>query len=417
MAQEVVSAARVDIAEFLALAREVENGAHLAVSRAYDVDSLSCDNDFILRTIRSAATEAVAVSSLRPNPFVQSAVVNYVTRSMLGAGPLHDPLNDPKVQEIMVNSPRRLFLLTDDGTTHKLASAFYDDAHVRRILERLIDSARGASRTLEPAEGIQDFSLADGSRMHVVHPELTSGGHFAVNIRKFGLRDQTVRFGVPSIVLDAVRLGATLLICGLPGAGKTTLLRNVVNQLDYSERIVLAEEVAETRIDLPNVAHLQTRRARATTPEIDLRTLVGAFLRMSPDRAIVGEIRDREALAFLLTVSSGVPGLSTIHARSTRDALIRLRLLSELNVGATHSQALTQLISQGIDLVCFLTRTGTRFEVAELVALEDPALTPEGATFVTTPLSISGPPDAAVASTRLGRRFPSLTISSKEAVS
>jgi pilus assembly protein CpaF len=413
MADHVVSTARVDLATFLAMARRVEREAHRAVTQAHDAEPSS--NEVILGAIRCTTTEMLKESPMRSNPFAHGALINYVTHSMLGAGPLNDPLNDPKVQEIMVNSPRKLFVLTDDGSIHSLGSAFYDDDHVRRILERLIDSARGASRTLEPAEGIQDFSLADGSRMHVVHPELTSDGHFVINIRRFGPTKSNVPFGIPPIALGAVRLGATLLICGLPGSGKTTLLRNLVNRLDPHERIVLAEEVSETRLDLPNVAHLQTRRARNTTKEIDLRALVGAFLRMSPDRALVGEIRDREALAFLLTVSSGVPGLSTIHARSTRDALIRLRLLSELALGSAHSAALTQLISEGIDLVCFLERDKDRFEVAELVAVEDPALTQNGATFVTTPLPIFGHCHTSIASTRLGKRFPALVSNADEA--
>jgi hypothetical protein len=60
--------------------------------------------------------------------------------------------------------------------------------------------------------------------------------------------------------------------------------------------VVIAEEVFETDIALPNVAHMQTRPARADRREVDLRRLVAGFLRMAPDVAIVGEVRDREPL-------------------------------------------------------------------------------------------------------------------------
>ena len=70
-------------------------------------------------------------------------------------------------------------------------------------------------------------------------------------------------------------------------------------------RVVIAEEVFEADVPLPNVAHMQTRPARIDRPEVDLRRLVAGFLRMAPDVAIVGEVRDREALPLLLTLSSG----------------------------------------------------------------------------------------------------------------
>ena len=70
--------------------------------------------------------------------------------------------------------------------------------------------------------------------------------------------------------------------------------------------------------------------ARADRPAVDLRRLVAGFLRMAPDVAIVGEVRDREALPLLLTLSSGVKGFTTIHAGSARQALTRLRFICQL---------------------------------------------------------------------------------------
>jgi len=66
-------------------------------------------------------------------------------------------------------------------------------------------------------------------------------------------------------------------------------------------------------VPLPNVAHMQTRPQRSDRPEVDLRRLVAGFLRMAPDVAVVGEVRDREALPLLLTLSSGVTGYVDAH--------------------------------------------------------------------------------------------------------
>ena len=123
---------------------------------------------------------------------------------------------------------------------------------------------------------------------------------------------------------------ASIVFAGAPGSGKTTMLSCCCAELDPTLRVVVAEEVFEVDVPLPNVAQLQTRPARADRPEVDLRRLVAGFLRMAPDVAIVGEVRDREALPLLLTLSSGVKGFTTIHAGSARQALTRLRFICQL---------------------------------------------------------------------------------------
>src|SRR5690606_23902766 len=189
-----------------------------------------------------------------------------------------------------------------------------------------------------------------------------------VNIRKFT--------GVPFADLDelvergtldppaarflraCVHARTSIVFAGAPGAGKTTLLSCCAAELDPSLRVVIAEEVFEADVPVANVASMQTRPARADRPEVDLRRLVAGFLRMAPDVAIVGEVRDREALPLLLTLSSGVKGFTTIHAGSARQALSRIRFLAELSESARNlpHAALTTLVSDAVDLVVFSHR-------------------------------------------------------------
>jgi pilus assembly protein CpaF len=61
---------------------------------------------------------------------------------------------------------------------------------------------------------------------------------------------------------------------GPPGSGKTTLLSCTTAELDPSLRVVVAEEVFESDIPVPNVAQMQTRAARADRAGVDLRRLV-----------------------------------------------------------------------------------------------------------------------------------------------
>src|SRR5512134_3972602 len=124
---------------------------------------------------------------------------------------------------------------------------------------------------------------------------------------------------------------------------------------------------------LPNVASMQTRAARPDRPAVDLRRLVSGFLRMSPDVAIVGEVRDKEALPLLLTLSSGVKGYTTIHAGSARQALTRLRFICQLADAAKEMPltALNSLVSESVDLVVHCARGLQGPQVTEILAVED----------------------------------------------
>jgi pilus assembly protein CpaF len=89
--------------------------------------------------------------------------------------------------------------------------------------------------------------------------------------------------------------------------------------------------------------------------------------------AIVGEVRDREALPLLLTLSSGVTGFTTIHAGSARQALTRLRFVCQLAdaPGGLPLAALNSLVSESIDVVVHCTRTPGGPRVTEVVTVED----------------------------------------------
>jgi pilus assembly protein CpaF len=133
---------------------------------------------------------------------------------------------------------------------------------------------------------------------------------------------------------------------------------------------------------------MQTRPARADRPEIDLRRLVAGFLRMAPDVAIVGEVRDREALPLLLTLSSGVTGYTTIHAASATRALSRLRFVAQLSDAARDlpMAALNALVSDAIDLVVHTERGAAGPQVTSVLAVEDLTAGVESVQFTTTEL-------------------------------
>lgn len=321
-----------------------------------------------------------------------------IMRNLLGYGPLEPLLADDDVWEIMVNAPDEIFVKRHRGPSGYHEEVFHDDEHVQRTLTKILDDATTSHRSLEPGEGLQDAQLDSGARLHIVHSDLSRGGHMMFNIRRFtgvaySSLDELVAAGTLSARLAeflraAIRARLSIVFAGSPGAGKTTLLSCCVAELDPGLRVVTAEEVFEIDIELPNVAAMQTRPARAERAPIDLRQLVAGFLRMAPDVAIVGEVRDREALPLLLTLSSGVTGYTTIHAGSARQALTRLRFICQLAETSSDLPlaALNHLVSESVDVVVHLQRGPQGVFVTSVIAVEDQAGGPEALQLTITEL-------------------------------
>ena len=319
-------------------------------------------------------------------------------RNLAGYGPLEPLLDDDDVWEIMLNAPDSVFVKRHRGRSGYHDEVFHDDEHVIRILTKILDDATGSHRKLDPSEGLQDAQLDDGARVHIVHGDISRGGHVMVNIRKFtgvayNRLDQLVEREMltapaAAFLSACVQARQTVVVAGAPGSGKTTLLSCCAAELDPALRVVVAEEVFEADVPLPNVASMQTRPARPDRPAVDLRKLVAGFLRMAPDVAIVGEVRDREALPLLLTLSSGVKGFTTIHAGSARQALTRLRFICQLSEAARDLPitALNALVSESIDVVVHCERGPLGPRVTEIVAVEDLASSGDAAQFTVTPV-------------------------------
>jgi pilus assembly protein CpaF len=393
---------------------------HLVQARARELDSVTAPQE-----METLVGEAIAQWSLDhkrgarpfdlsdPDRLAQRAIWN-----LTGYGPLAPLLEDDDVWEIMVNAPSEIFVKRHSGPNGYHDEVFHDDEHVSRTLTKILSDSTGAHRKLDPSEGLQDAQLDDGSRMHIVHRDLGRGGHVMVNIRKFAnVTFQDLNQLVARGMLDTatarflrtcVQARATIVFAGAPGSGKTTLLSCCCADLDPTLRVVVAEEVFEADVPLANVASMQTRPARSDRPAIDLRRLVAGFLRMAPDIAIVGEVRDREALPLLLTLSSGVKGFTTIHAGSARQALTRLRFVCQLADNDLPMTALNTLVSEAVDVVVHCARQPGGPVVTEVLAVEDLAGGPEATQFTVTPIFTRDHPGAALAWTgqlpvRLGR--------------
>ncbi|GAA5158037.1 CpaF family protein [Ornithinimicrobium tianjinense] len=294
--------------------------------------------------------------------------------SVAGFGPLQAYLDDPTVEEIWINEPSKVFVARHGRP--ELTPTLLTETQVRDLVERML---RSSGRRVDLSSPFVDASLPDGSRLHVVIPDITRR-HWAVNIRKFVVAadhlDDLVRLGsltqqAATFLEAAVVSGLNILVAGGTQAGKTTMLNCLAAAIPAHERVVTCEEVFELKINVRDVAAMQCRQPSLEgTGEVPLRRLVKEALRMRPGRLIVGEVRQAESLDLLIALNSGLPGMCTLHANSAREAVTKmctLPLLAGSNVSASF---VVPTVASSVDLVVHLAleADGHR-RVREIVAL------------------------------------------------
>lgn len=289
-------------------------------------------------------------------------------------GPLDAYFADTSVEEIWVNAPDRVFVARAGRS--ELTPLVLTDVGVRELVERML---QGTGRRLDLSNPFVDATLPDGSRLHAVIPDIVPS-HWSINIRKFVARAGTVHDLAAQGMLTrqaatflhaAVMSGLNVIVAGGTGAGKTTLLGCLLASVPSHERIVTCEEVLELKLRHPDWVSMQTRQASLEgSGEVRLRRLVKESLRMRPDRLVIGEVRQEEALDMLIALNSGQPGMATLHANSAREAVTKLCTLPLLAGENVASSFVVPTVAGAIDLVVYLRAmpTGER-RVREIVAL------------------------------------------------
>ena len=275
--------------------------------------------------------------------------------AVAGYGPLQRLFDDDNVEEIWWNEPNRVFAARRGRS--ELTTVVLTEVQVHDLVERML---RPSGRRVDVSQPFVDALLADGSRLHVVIPDVTRR-HWAVNIRRHVLPaarlDDLVELGTLTtaaarFLSAAVVAGLNIVVAGGTQAGKTTLLSCLLNAVPAHERVVTCEEVFEVRLDRPDWVAMQTRQVGLEgTGEITLRRLVVEALRMRPHRLVVGEVRQAEALDLLVALNSGMPGMTSVHANSARDAVTKLCILPMLAGENVTASYIVPTVASAVDLV------------------------------------------------------------------
>lgn len=306
--------------------------------------------------------EIAREENLRLNWHQQSQLTDRVIDDMVGVGPIQPLLNDDTVTDVLVNGPGKIYV-ERAGRLEATSYRFRDDEHLMNVARRI---AAAVGRRIDDASPMVDARLADGSRVNVVVPPLALNG-VCISIRKFNRAEITLDTMVQQGNLSrdlaktleiAAACRLNVLVAGGTGSGKTTLLNAMSRLIDRKERIVTIEDTAELRLQQPHVIQLETRPPNIEGQgEVNQRNLVKNALRMRPDRIILGESRGSEALDMLQAMNTGHDGsLSTIHANSPRDALVRLE---NMVIMAAHNLPMTAVrtqIASALDLIVQVER-------------------------------------------------------------
>jgi pilus assembly protein CpaF len=298
----------------------------------------------------------------------------FVFDAVAGFGALQPLLDDPAIEEIWLNAPDEIFVARNGES--ELTSIALTDQQVRNLVERMLKSS---GRRLDISSPFVDAALPDGSRLHVVIPDVTRR-HWAVNIRKFVVKASRLEHLVELGTLTpqsarflgaAVASGLNILVSGATQAGKTTMLNCLAASIGTRERVVTVEEIFELQFPLRDVVGLQCRQPNLEGEgEIPMRRLVKEALRMRPDRLVVGEVREAESLDMLIALNSGLPGMCTIHANSAHDAVTKICTLPLLAGDNISSAFVVPTVASCIDLVVHCSRQpGGRRQVTEILSL------------------------------------------------
>ena len=315
------------------------------------------DRGKVERTIEELFTAILSEENIILTRVERSRFFEQILAEILGYGPIENLLKDDTITEVMVNGPKNVYI-ERKGRIYKTDARFENDAHVMRIIDRIISPL---GRRCDETQPMVDARLPDGSRVNAIIPPISLTGP-VITIRKFSKNpltvEQLIEYGsISREVVEFIRacvLGRlNIIISGGTGSGKTTLLNVLSGFIPDDERIVTIEDAAELQLRQEHVITLEARPANIEGKgQITIRDLVINALRMRPDRIVVGECRGREALDMLQAMNTGHDGsLTTLHSNSPRDTVARLETMVLMAGMELPLRAIREQLSAAIDLI------------------------------------------------------------------
>src|SRR5256712_5942693 len=362
--------------------QELKSSVHRDLLNKIDVEKVATMRDERTRRQALAVIQDLVANLQTPLSSRERERLSLeVLDEVFGLGPLEPLLQDPGINDILVNG-HQLVYVERAGILEETNIRFKDNAHLMHIIEKIVSAV---GRRVDESSPMVDARLADGSRINAIIPPLAVDGPH-LSIRRFGhipigendlLASQTITPPILELLKGAVKARLNIVISGGTGAGKTTLLNVLSGYISDKERIVTIEDSAELQLRQRHVVRLECRPANIEgSGAVKQRQLVINSLRMRPDRIVVGEVRGEEALDMLQAMNTGHDGsLTTIHANSPRDAIARMETMAMMANLNLPEKAIRRQIASAITVVVQVARfsDGTRrvTHITEITGMEE----------------------------------------------
>ncbi len=352
-------------AEHINQINELKSKVHNRLVDIMDLSLIDSLDQNMLRREIGKATEIILSEDGFNVPLNAEEKVQFckdIENEVLGLGPIEVFMHDPTVTDILVNTHKQIYV-ERYGLLHLTGSRFKDDDHLKRIIDKIVSAV---GRRVDESCPMVDARLADGSRVNAIIPPLALDGPM-VSIRRFGadplevedlITLKTLTPEIAELIHGLVAAKLNVLVSGGTGTGKTTMLNVLSRFIPSNERIITIEDSAELQLKQEHVVRLETRPANVEGKgEITARELVKNTLRMRPDRIVVGEVRGGEVLDMLQAMNTGHDGsLTTVHANTARDALLRLETLVSMGGLGIPNEAIRKYICSAINVIIHVGR-------------------------------------------------------------
>lgn len=343
--------------------QEVKSAVHRELLTRIDLEKLDFLKDARARqSLLTMIHQLLGEQNIPLSVIERDRMAREVLDELFGLGPLEPLLQDPTVNDILVNTHNTVYV-ERAGILERTSVVFKDNAHLMHIIDKIVSAV---GRRVDESSPMVDARLADGSRVNVIIPPLAVDGPL-LSIRRFGntplteddlIANRALTPQMMEVLKGAVRARLNIVVSGGTGAGKTTFLNVLSGFISDRERIVTIEDSAELRLKQAHVVRLECRPPNVEGKgAIRQRELVINALRMRPDRIVLGEVRGEEALDMLQAMNTGHDGsVTTIHANTPRDALSRIETMSLMGDIMLPDKAIRAQIAAAINIIVQISR-------------------------------------------------------------
>ena len=335
--------------------------------------------------LREIIRSSISDIGLRLTKEYSERLVNELFCYVASVGPIEPFLNDPQVNEVMVNGPNQIFI-EKNGEMLLTETQYENNEQLRFAINHIVNPM---GRFVTSKRPLIDSRLPDGSRVNAVIMPVSPQWP-CLTIRRF-LKDkltvqQLIDMGsmspkIAEFLGICVKARLNIVVAGNTSSGKTTLLNILAQEIPDWERIVTIEDSAELNLHQTHKVGLE-----AQPPDfrgegaVSIRDLVRNSLRMRPDRIIVGEVRGAEAIDMLQAMNTGHDGsMTTVHSNSPRDTISRLETMALMAGFEMPMSAVRKQIASALHLIVYLNRLpdGSRrlTHISEVVGMEGDVVT------------------------------------------